>query len=421
MIILYPILFLLLILKFYRWRHSTPLTFLIIIVYLFSSLAANYLYFFKVFDYDTYNISLHSVLYLFTCLSLLIYGFFKIEKKLPKIIKPLPFSSLKIGIWFLIILSLITIYDSIVKFNTVRFLSIEERRYGYNQGDLFENRSGNLMAYITQYGTLLYVISLFLFNYLFKYFPKKKLLILLLLLCSTTIIFSNIVIAGRDGIIKWILLLAGNYTLFSHKLSKPEKKRYVLMISLFLLPAIGIFMFTTKGRFGEEQSTVLNWIFSYYGQGFFNFSKIFDTFFNGTYYGRMTFPVFFNESVGIANLNNKFTNIKFDLNVFPTIIGSFYLDFGYWGTLIVTLIIFFFFKFIAFIKVNSIFYIILVLYLYQAIICGVFYFMDYTAPVQKIIGLMVVYIFMQKYPIISKRKFVAKRDSFYVIQKLRDL
>ena len=412
MIFLYPILFLLLLLKFYKWRHLTPLTVTITIVYLFSSLAANYLYFFRIFGYEKYDISLHSVLYLFTCLSLLIYGFFKIEKGLPRIIKPLPFSSLKIGIWFLIILSLITIYDSVVKFNAVRFLSIEERRYGYNQRNLFENRSGSLIAYITQYGTLLYVISLFLFNYLFKFSPQKKLVILLLLFSSTTIIFSNIIIAGRDGIIKWGFLLIGNYLLFFQKLSDPEKKQYILMILLFLLPAVGIFIFTTKGRFGEEQSTVLNSIFSYYGQGFLNFSKIFDTFFNGTYYGRMTFPVFFSDSVGIANLNNKFTDIKFDLNIFPTIIGSFFLDFGYWGTLIVTLIIFFFFKFIAFIKVKNLFYIILTLYLYQAVICGVFYFMDYTPTVQKVIGLMVVYIFLRKFPMFSESQLIKKRTFF---------
>jgi oligosaccharide repeat unit polymerase len=346
----------------------------------------------------------------------LFYGFFLIEKKLPGTIKAVKFSSLELIIVVLIILSLLSIYDSINRFSQVKYLSIEERRYGYNQRTIFEDRTGALIAYITQYASIFFVIVLFLFNYLFKYYPKKKLLIFLLLLSSTTIIFANLVIAGRDGIIKWFFLLAGNYLLFSRKFTTSEKKSYALIVSVLIIPAIMLFIFTTKGRFGTEESAVINSILQYYGQGFLNFSNFFDTFSKGSFFGRMTFPIFFNQPVHISNLNDTFANINFEMNVFPTIIGSFYLDFGYWGTILITTIIFFFFRLIAFIKVNTLFYTILVLYFFQSIICGVFYYMDYSPPFHKIIAFIFVYIFFLKFPL---RKSSFKRIT--INSKLRTI
>ena len=174
---------------------------------------------------------------------------------------------------------------------------------------------------------------------------------------------------------------------------------------MFLLPAIFVFIFISVGRFGSQQSEVINTIFDYYGQGFINFSKIFDLFPNGSFFGKMTFPVFFplNEAVSIANLNDKITNTNFNLNTFSTIIGSIYEDFGYFGTLIVVLLIYFLFRFIAILKHNSILYPILTLYMYQVLVSGVFYFMNYTQPFQKFIGIIIAILIYRKYFFVTQR------------------
>lgn len=398
-LLLYPFLFLILIFKYYKWRHITPLTLIIVFVYFFSSVTANYLYFSDFLDYNKINISFHSVIFLFLCLSILISGFFKIEKGLSRDTKPLSFWKIKYFILFIIIISFISIISSIMSYNSLSNMDIGDIRFNYNQQTLYKTINSTILGYFVLFGNLFYVVSIFLFNYIFKYYPRKKLIIILLLISSTTVIFSNLTIAGRDGIVLWILMLIGNFFLFSNKLAKSQKKQYIMIVSLFLMPVIYIFIYTTAGRFGGEQSNIIDNILDYFGQSFINFSKIFDLFPNGTYFGKMTFPVFFpySETISIANLNQTFTDTNFNLNVFSTLIGSFYIDFGYLGTLVVTVLIYFLFRFIAYINVNSIIYTILTLYIFQVVIMGLFYFMNYSQPFQKYLGLIILTVIFRKY------------------------
>lgn len=396
--ILYPLLFSILLFRYYKWRHSTPLTYFIIILYFCSSIVACYLYYIGYSTYRNIDISFHSIVYLFFCLSVIITGFYYIEKQLNISIKEIQYSKIRFFIWFVIIISFISIYHSINLLTQISNMNIADIRFGYNQRNLYENTSGGLIDYLVSFGTAFYAISLFLFYYTFKYFPTKKHIIILLLISSTSIIFSNLTIAGRDGIAKWILLFLGNYLIFSKFITKKEKKQLIKIIALFITLALIIFIFITIGRFGSKPFGIINNILDYYGQGFINFSKMFDLFPDGNFFGRMTFPVFFpqNEFVSGANLNNTLFTVNYQLNVFPTIIGSFYLDFGYFFTLVVVVTLYLLFLFIKKIYINSLVYLILILYLFEALASGVFYFMNYSPAFQKMVGLLILFILIKK-------------------------
>lgn len=398
MLLLYPLLFSLLLYRHYSWRHITPLTYFIIILYLGSTITANYLYYSGYSNYKEIKISFHSVAYLFICLSILISGISKIEKRISMNIEIIQYSKIKHLLWIVIILSFISIYHSFSLISQISNLDIAEIRFGYNQRNLFDYGGGRLIDYLVSFGTIFYAISLFLFYYIFSYYPKKKLIIILLLVSSTSIVFSNLAIAGRDGIIKWILLLVGNYLIFSSLITNKEKKQLLCIIILVILVALYLFVIVTIGRFGSNPNQIINNVLDYYGQGFINFSKIFELFPNGNFSGRMTFPVFFpnSEVVSMANLNSTITNVSFQLNVFTTIIGSLFLDLGYSLTLVIVFAFYFLINFVRKIYVNSLAYWFFFIYLFEVIVSGIFYFMNYSPAFQKLIVLFICYIIILK-------------------------
>lgn len=400
MILLYPILFILLFLKYYKSKQKIPLTFFITGFYFFSSLVACYLYFNNVsHDYKGINITFHSVLFLFICIFLFIEGFSRIEKSAQINITLIEYNKIKYILILIIILGSISIYDSMSLLGEIGGMGIGAIRFAYNQNDLYSNRNGEFIAYIKSFADLIFFIGLFFSFYVFHFYPKKRYLAFLALISSTSIIFTNLTIAGRDGIVKWLLMFTAAYILFSPILTKANKRKFFIISSIMVILSLVIIIFITAQRFGIGPDKIINNMLDYYGQGFINFSKFFTFFPGGSFGGRMTFPVFFpmNERVSIANLNATFTTQAFELNVFPTFIGSFFMDFGYWGTIAVSLTFYLFFLFLSHIKLNHFSFYFLILFLFEVLASGVFYFMNYSPQFQKVFFVLLIYILYKRY------------------------
>ena len=399
MIILYPILFSLLTFRYYKTRQNTPLSWFLVLYYLLSSVTANYLYFSNSFnEFQNISITLHSVLYHFFCLFLVIEGFYQIEKSTDIELPYIQFGRLIFFLMPLIIFSFISIYDSINLLRKTSGMSIVERRFAYNQRELYDPRTGLLISYIKNLASTLYPICIFFFFYISHYYPRKILFAILLIISSLSIGVHGLTIAGRDSMVQWIIMFGCNYLLFKHLITKRFKRKILLLGSFIIIISSVVIVFITMQRFGERPKDVVDSSLSYFGQGFINFSKYFELFPGGSFFGKMTFPVLFpvDERVSPAYLNDNFPGISFYLNVFPTMIGTFYMDFGYLGTIVLSLLIFFLLLLIKRLYIKSLNYCFLFILILQVLICGLFWFMHFSLMFQKIFLLLLLYSIYKK-------------------------
>ena len=399
MIILYPILLSLLAFRYYKSKQRTPLSLFVVLYYLFSSLTATYLYYSDSSNkFDIINITFHSVLYHFFCLFLLIEGFHQIEKKTEIELPHIMFGKLFYILMPLIIMSFVSIYDSINLIREVSGMSVIEMRTAYFQQELYYSRSGMLISYINNISHILYPIYIFFFFYISHYYPKQILFAVLLIISSLSIVVANLTIAGRDAIVQWMIMFSCLFILFRPLMTKNLKRSILLLGSIIAILASIIFVFITMQRFGEKSKDIIDSFLSYYGQGFINFSKYFELFHDGSLFGRSTFPAIFpvEERVSIVGLNYTFPSINFELNVFTTLIGSFYMDFGYFGTIALCISIFLLFMLIKKLYRNDFAYYFLLVFVLQILICGVFYFMQYSLMFQKIFAVLLVFSIYKK-------------------------
>ena len=225
MIILYPILFLILKYRYSKNQIKLPLTTLILNVYILSSSSAVFLYYFEITGkYDGVEISFHSVIFLFACLFLFIEGFRQIEKRINLRIPHIHYKYISLVVIIIIIFSFLAILDSVLLLKSIMGMSVEEVRFGYNQGNLFQNRTGAIIEYIKSISIIIFPVTIFLLFYVYHFYEDKRMVILSLLVSSLSIVFANLTIAGRDGVVRWIFMFFSVYILFSEILDRKKKK-----------------------------------------------------------------------------------------------------------------------------------------------------------------------------------------------------
>jgi oligosaccharide repeat unit polymerase len=323
---------------------------------------------------------------------LFIEGFYQIEKSTDIELPYIQFGRLVFFLVPLIIFSFISIYDSINLLRKTSGMGIVEMRYAYNQRVLYDSRTGLLISYVKNLASILYPICIFFFFYIIHYYPSKILFATLLIISSLSIGVHGLTIAGRDSMVQWIIMFGCNYLLFKHLITKYLKRKILLIGSFLIIISSVVIVFITMQRFGDRPKDVVDSSLSYFGQGFINFSKYFELFPDGSFFGKMTFPALFpvEERVSPANVNDNFPGISFFLNVFPTMIGSFYMDFGYLGTIVLSLLIFLLLLLIKRLYIKSFTYCFLFILILQVLICGLFWFMHTSLMFQKIFLLLLL-------------------------------
>ena len=402
MIILYPILFLILKYRYSKNQIKLPLTTLILNVYILSSSSAVFLYYFEITGkYDGVEISFHSVIFLFACLFLFIEGFRQIEKRINLRIPHIHYKYISLVVIIIIIFSFLAILDSVLLLKSIMGMSVEEVRFGYNQGNLFQNRTGAIIEYIKSISIIIFPVTIFLLFYVYHFYEDKRMVILSLLVSSLSIVFANLTIAGRDGVVRWIFMFFSVYILFSEILDRKKKKTALIFGSIIVALSVAVILFVTIQRFGSTEVIVIaNSLIDYFSQGFINFSTYFDLFKEGTFFGRRTFPVFFSsdETISGANMNKTLGLYSFQLNVFSTMIGSFYMEFGYLRTIIVSILFYYLFMLIKALYTNEniLFLLPMLLFLYDLIFGGIFFFVYFSPMFQKMFFAYLLFLIIRR-------------------------
>ncbi len=356
MIFIYVLFFLIWFISNYKKYGFNASTFLISI-YLLSGLGAVILlYFYNI--YDISEVTFKSITTLTFFLFLFLSPIVKIGNK--------PFTvtlsrrHLDIFAWFIIIFSIITIIDSIsgVK-DAFSYGDAQYARSLYTEtlGESRKRFNNPILNLIVTAGTLYPFFAMY-FAFYYRIKLKNKFTSLMLFISSFSIVFYNLQIMGRDGIVRWIFMFIFTFLLFRDHFSAESKRRIFLILTLSSIPLIYIFYNITFARFAGrtyvEDFGLISSIINYIGQSPINFSNRFE-------------PMFDYGSVPSSNVRT---------NVFSTFVGSLYFNYGFYITMIISILFYSIFMFIAKKNIYRSFPIlILYIYIYQIEILGVFYHM----------------------------------------------
>ena len=252
-------------------------------------------------------------------------------------LKPINSSLLRPFTYLIIIFCLIGIYGDIQNINVNAIMTdIVSIRDELQENEKAVSFTDHFSFFCKHYGC----VALALAYYYMKYFPKDKFTIVLLIICSLSSVFAGLQNGGREYLIKYVFI----YIVFLYY-SKPEidtywKKTNRSILIVFSSLAVVVFAVITVLRFsysGQMDSNTVTAMFNYMGQGFANFSAIFNHFPDGVAGGGMHFPIFVGHSFSVINLNQSI-NSSLSLNTFSTTIGSWVFDAGIYATVFIVLI-----------------------------------------------------------------------------------
>lgn len=397
----------------------------IVLYYLISSIFSVYLM--TLTDlYKDVTISFESIIYFCGIYLFFIKGLVAIEKSfIPLNRYRLNEKVIVLFSYFLILISIISFIYSISVINKMQIFSLEDINMHRNEfvekSAASEGANLGFLGYITGPSNMLCGIKIFMFFYLITFYRREhKILSYLLFICSLSYVIENLTVVGRDAMMKWLVLLLLNYIIFSvymnSKLKRKIKLVFITLIPIMLVPTIYI----TIARFSTSNETSLlkgfvstiDPIIDYFGQGYINFSRIFDYAFNSDLYGKLTFPIFWGkEALNHFELNSMpyFRYATMPLNVFHTFIGAFYIDFGFWGTIILSAVFYIFLKTISKITSGNLPSLILLLLTTEVLLMGLFYFMHWMPMFQKIYVFTIFCCFVLKLRRDFSRNSVTKK------------
>lgn len=382
----------------------------LISLYFLGSLSGFYLLITTGF-YDAYRLDLFAVIYHSFCLLMFLSPIVYVSNKLIHRFKIPDPVGLRIFLYVLIFFSFFSFASLIPKIQSVFAIGdFKTARNLYNYGGLHDSEGGGILDYLGGIGAAFAYFSMFFFFYYLKNYPKKRLLIALLFICSLTDALSGLSVAGRGGIMRWILMLVFFYLSFHPHIDPKLRRRMLRLISLMAVPLITIFAFITISRFSDREYPVYTYVIDYIGQSFIYFSYIFDPFFESTFGGRMNFPIFFPND-RIDRVLSEEVSANFDLNTFSTFVGSFYKDVGFYRTLILAVVYWIVLSYLfRGAKVCNNFYKLMIFIIFsQIIVNGVFYFQyTGTTKIRSFILLIILAIAIEeRFP---KRSLLQKFD-----------
>lgn len=297
-------------------------------------------------DYVPLDLEIDSVLIFCSLHLMMLVPFLKVdETKINKIIAP---DSLKFWLVYIFLMC-------IGLFSLLFFLPFVKNAL---LGDIGENR--NMMAAgetlfvptgifntIASIGGALYPIMLLFFFYHMVYIKGKRLLKIGMLIASTCYIVNVLAYVGRDGLVFWLSFYIFWFLFFKSSLTKKAKR--VLLAPLIFFGLVGGIIFgvisIARSELGSESS--LTGAIRYMGESPYNFNYYYNREFPKAG-GFLCFPLFRSpietmqgsdkaEPSEIRRVILGKTGV--DIGLFPTYIGSWFIDFGIILTIILVIVL----------------------------------------------------------------------------------
>lgn len=380
------------------YRGFNISTFLLL-MYLFSSISGVFLTILEPITFNGSSVTLESVCVYLFLFFLFVYPVIYIGNKLDvrhlcisnKLFFQVSYFCIIIGLSSIIlsIRDIVNIfsYDS---FEVARQLSLEKE-------DLSFYKYG-FWGYLATIGMITPFFALFLSFYRFFVSKKRGFVLYLLLFTSLSGVFMNLSIAGRDGIVRWVMFFVACCVIFKDMIKIDQLPRKMIFF-LFLLSVgvIGLFLLISISRFGDGRGLFVS-LLSYIGHPLYYFSIIYHGVGDQCYFGWSSiFPII---PGGVSALDVAKTSLAFRTDTFSTFIGSFVLRVGSLRTILMSLVYFFVVLFASMKYRNRLSYYFSFLIFYQILYIGIFYFV-YTSLAWQC-SFIIIY-FMSKYRIPYKK------------------
>lgn len=262
------------------------------------------------------------------------------------------------------------------------YTDMGDARSAFMEGDvsnLYIERFG-FWGYVMSLGTATSFLAVVLgFYYLFV-LKKRGLLTILLFVASFSLVINNLAIAGREGVVRWVLFFVFSCVLFRHHLSFKGHKIFWFLVVGGASVIITAFLIISQDRFGHEGEGVIYSFFYYIGEQYYYFAYGLDRFGATGMSDSMLSPFqLFQEGKMEAYFLNEKYYADYYLNTFPTFVGTFLIKMGAFKALVLCVILFVV-LYLVFWKIprgRSITFTKFVGYLmcYEIALAGVFYFL----------------------------------------------
>jgi len=190
------------------------------------------------------------------------------------------------------------------------------------------------------YAVIIYcnIAAMVLFFYFLTMHKINKIFLSLLFVSIVLpIVTWSMITASRSNFTTFLMALVVCYIVFNKGFSKKQKKLIMIGNISFVILIIIYSVKVTVSRFGEENQ--LSSLLSYFGHSFMRFNYgVVDTIQN--YMGGKYFFKRFYLLLGYDNdaINAQILTGTHSGNAFITFIGTLYLDWGPWGTLLIALV-----------------------------------------------------------------------------------
>lgn len=300
---------------------------------------------FTVIHVDVNKMGFPPFIYLFVCICICIWPFIKFSNKL-SLIKVDVVANMKIIEQFLkiclpfIVWGFVTLLIQVATVNTG---ALADAYADTSEGiDAFANVNWLGKKCIVLIALLSYLWPIFFFCCISNKSSKKIAAIpLIASFCSILISYAC---GARVGIFRSGLFFLIVYLIFKNSMGKALVKR----INLYLIVGVGIVVLTlaliTISRFGESDEDIMSWIAMYAGEGPLRFSE-YAWNLNVTSEGDTCFS-FFKQMLGMDTFTSNIDRrnhyalvLKIPTTIFYTFVGDWYIDLGFFPTLILCLCI----------------------------------------------------------------------------------
>ena len=322
------------------------------------------------------------------------------------------YNTLKIYLYILIVLALISIASSFVTYSLILSsgISIVDGRNSAFGGESFMRivkPYGSFLSHVSTISSEFSYITLFLAFLLKCSYPEKKFLFRMTLFSSLSAIFFQLEWFGRENIVRFIFDFLIIYYLFSNRLLEETKKKIkktaIVVSAVISVPFIAITLsrFDTSISDGGPGYSIL----SYLGQGMIHFSPFYHAYSgNMENWGHTTFAVFYPESMrgSIFNAREQVGgSIDVPFNTFGTYVASIVNDWGALGAFIPLALLFAFSRYVGRMRSDDIFFYIYALWVLRFFASGIFYWIDLINNLDRI----ACFILVIGLHILSKSKY----------------
>lgn len=207
---------------------------------------------------------------------------------------------------------------------------------------------------------------------------QNRILGILLIIVSSSSLISSLKIAERQGILLYIGNVLFSYLIFKNDFSKSIRNKILLISAIILGLSITLIGAISFSRFGEDSDTLISSLVDYSGIQPFNAAYFLEKLHNQALGGRLNFP-FLTRTPMILQINDEISAAEY-LNVFGSIVGSYYLDFGYFTVFVIIFVAILFYRLMNIFKRKGslLFFYFYCLY-FNIMFIGVFY-NKYNSP-----------------------------------------